>query len=217
MSEHAAAHCPRALRLSIIGEATALATDGRGGGGDGDASMRCPQCGFSAVADAAFCSRCGARLYEPKPADKREYALVRVMPSWWHFTGALAFGCTLIVGGFAARFAHFGDWRLAAFLIALGVARLALAGLQRHSISWSLTSERLIERRGLFSSRRRELELADIRSVEIDRRFSQRLFGIGTVTVASAASADFRIRLEDIGDPEGVAETLRRARIKRLA
>jgi uncharacterized membrane protein YdbT with pleckstrin-like domain len=179
--------------------------------------MRCPQCGFSAVTDAAFCSRCGARLYEPKPADKREYALVRVMPSWWHFTAAILLSCALIVAGFAASLAHFGDWRLGAMLIAAGVARLALVGLERHSISWSLTSERLIQRTGLFSSRRRELELADIRSVEIDRRFAQRVFGVGTVTVASAASADFKIRLEDIRDPEGVAETLRRARIKRLA
>jgi membrane protein YdbS with pleckstrin-like domain len=179
--------------------------------------MRCPQCGFSAAADAAFCSRCGARLYEPKPADKREYALMRVMPSWWHFAGALVLSCALIVAGFAMRLARFGDWRLGVVLIAAGVARLALAGLERHSISWSLTSERLIERTGLFSSRRRELELGDIRSVEIDRRLSQRLFGVGSVTVASAASADFKIRLEDIADPEGVAETLRRARVKRLA
>lgn len=179
--------------------------------------MRCPQCGFSALADAAFCSRCGARLYEPKPADRREYALMRVLPSWWHFAGAVVLSSALIVAGIAMRLARAGDWRVGAVLIAAGIARLALAGLERHSISWSLTSERLIERTGLFSSRRRELELGDIRSVEIDRRFSQRLFGVGSVTVASAASADFKICLEDIADPEGVAETLRRARVKRLA
>lgn len=179
--------------------------------------MRCPQCGNNAETGAAFCSRCGARLYEPKPADKREYALVRVMPSWWHFSGAISFSCALMVAGFALRLARFGDWRFGWLLIAAGIARIAVVGLERHSISWSLTSERLIERTGLFSSRRRELELADVRSVEIDRRFAQRLFGVGTVTVASAASADFRIRLQDISDPEGVADTLRRARIKRLA
>lgn len=179
--------------------------------------MRCPQCGFSLVAGAAFCSRCGAKLYEPKPADKREYALVRVLPSWWHFTGAIAFGVTLVLAGFVLELGRVGDWRLGVVLMALGVARLASIGLVRRSISWGLTSERLIERKGLFSSRRRELELADIRSVEIDRRLSQRLFGIGSVTVASAASADFKIRLEDIADPEGVAETLRRARVRRLA
>ncbi len=179
--------------------------------------MRCPQCGNNSAPDAAFCSRCGARLYEPKPADKREYALMRVMPSWWHFAGAIVFAGILMTAGLVMQLARLGDWRFAAVLIAAGIARLAAAGLERHSISWSLTSERLIERTGLFSSRRRELELGDIRSVEIDRRFSQRLLGVGSVTVASAASADFKICLEDVADPEGVAETLRRARVKRLA
>jgi len=45
----------------------------------------------------------------------------------------------------------------------------------------------------------------------------QRLFGLGDVTVASAASAEFLIRLENIPDPERVAEMLRQARLKRLA
>jgi uncharacterized membrane protein YdbT with pleckstrin-like domain len=183
--------------------------------------MRCPQCGSNSAADAMFCSRCGTRLYSPRPEEKREYALVRVLPSWWHFTGAVIASCVLLVSGFALEFWHLsgslGDWRFGALLIAAGVARLALAGLERHSISWSLTSERLIERSGLFSRRRRELELADIRSVEVDRRVSQRMLGLGNVIVASAASADATIRLQDIADPEGVAEMLRKARVKRLA
>ncbi len=178
--------------------------------------MRCPQCGSNSAADAMFCSRCGTRLYSPRPEEKREYALVRVMPSWWHFAGASVASGGLVVFGFALEFRHV-DWRLGALLIAAGVARLALAGLERHSISWSLTSERLIERTGLFSRRRRELELADIRSVEVDRRFSQRMLGLGSVIVASAASADATIWLKDIADPEGVADMLRKARVKRLA
>jgi uncharacterized membrane protein YdbT with pleckstrin-like domain len=179
--------------------------------------MRCPQCGANSAADAMFCSRCGTRLYSPRPEEKREYALVRVMPSWWHFSSGIAGACVLMAAGFAIDFTHFGDWRVGVALIALGIARLAVVGLERHCVSWSLTSERLIERSGLFSRRRRELELADIRSVEIDRRFWQRLFGLGTVVVASAASADATIRLEDIADPEGVADMLRKARVKRLA
>ena len=43
------------------------------------------------------------------------------------------------------------------------------------------------------------------------------MLGLGNVLVASAASADFMIRLEDVVNPDEVAETLRRARLKRLA
>ncbi len=76
---------------------------------------------------------------------------------------------------------------------------------------------RLIERRGLLASHRREMELSDVRSIEVDRSVMQRMLGLGTVTIASAASTDFMIRLYDIPDPERVAEILRQARLKRLA
>jgi uncharacterized membrane protein YdbT with pleckstrin-like domain len=74
-----------------------------------------------------------------------------------------------------------------------------------------------VERRGLIAKRKREMELADIRSVEVSQRFIQRLIGLGDVTIASAASADYAIRLNDIRDPEPAAETIRLARLKRLA
>ena len=67
------------------------------------------------------------------------------------------------------------------------------------------------------TKRKREMELADIRSVEVSQRFVQRLIGLGDVTIASAASADYAIRLHDIRSPEPAAETIRLARLKRLA
>ncbi len=70
---------------------------------------------------------------------------------------------------------------------------------------------------GIVASRRREMELADIRSVEVDKRVFQRMFGLGNVTIASAASADYAIRLNDIYDPDNAAETIRKARLKRMA
>jgi uncharacterized membrane protein YdbT with pleckstrin-like domain len=102
-------------------------------------------------------------------------------------------------------------------LIALAFIVFALIYLVRSYTYWSLTSDRLIERRGFLSSRRREMELADVRSIEVNRSFKQRMLGLGDVGVASAASADFMIRMLDIPDPERVAEILRQARLKRLA
>jgi len=178
--------------------------------------MRCPQCGLDTVAGAAFCSRCGARLLAPRPAAIREYALDRIFTSWWRFAGAFAVAFALVV--FAIRDLYPPrSWQRALILFAVAALILARAALARWSTSWSLTSERLIERRGFLSTRRRELELADIRSVEVNRHFLQRLFGLGDVVVASAASTDFLIRLEAIPDPEAVAETVRQARLKRLA
>ncbi|HTY54324.1 MAG TPA: PH domain-containing protein [Candidatus Binataceae bacterium] len=178
--------------------------------------MRCPQCGLDTPAGATFCSRCGARLIAPKPAAIREYALDRVFTSWWRFTGA--FVIALVLVGFAVRNLYPPrPWQVGAGLLAGALLLLVRAALKRWSTSWSLTSERLIERRGFLSTRRRELELADIRSVEVDRHFLQKLFSLGDVVVASAASTDFMIRMEAISEPEAVAETIRQARLKRLA
>ncbi|MBV8360610.1 MAG: PH domain-containing protein [Deltaproteobacteria bacterium] len=179
--------------------------------------MRCPQCGFEAVPGATFCSRCGTRLFSPRPAAQREYALVRILPSWWHFLREIILAVVLASGGLFILFASLVDFRVGLGLIAAAVLIITLAMLHRHNTSWSLTSDRLIERRGLLASHRREMELADVRSIEVGRSFSQRLLGIGNVMIASAASADFMIKLWDVPNPERIAEILRQARLKRLA
>jgi membrane protein YdbS with pleckstrin-like domain len=179
--------------------------------------MRCPQCGFEAVQGAAFCSRCGTRLFAPRPPAQREYALVRILPSWWHFMREIILALVLVCAGLFILVASQIDFRLGLGLIAAAALMITLATLHRRYTSWSLTSDRLIERRGLLASHRREMELADVRSIEVDRSFAQRLLGIGNVMIASAASADFIIKLCDVPDPEGIAEMLRQARLKRLA
>jgi uncharacterized membrane protein YdbT with pleckstrin-like domain len=179
--------------------------------------MRCSQCGFEAVAGAAFCSRCGTRLFTPRPADRREYALTRILPSWWHFVRGLVMAGVLLVAGFAVFFSGAsGGPASGAVLAGAGLIVLGVTAMTRRATNWSITSERLIERRGLLTSRRRELELADIRSVEVDRRLMQRILRLGNVAVATAASDDAVIRLEDVADPEMVAEIVRQARAKRL-
>lgn len=153
----------------------------------------------------------------PRPETRHEYALTRILPSWWHFSREIVIAAALIAGGTYSLAAPRGNPKAGALLIAAAAVVLAMVSIARRYTSWSLTSDRLIERRGILASRRREMELSDMRSIEVNRRVLQRLFGLGDVTVASAASAEFLIRLENIPDPERVAEMLRQARLKRLA
>jgi membrane protein YdbS with pleckstrin-like domain len=180
-------------------------------------SMRCPQCGFDTAANAAFCSRCGTRIFTPRPETRHEYALTRILPSWWHFSSHLILIVLLIAGGLAALVLPPHGPFVTVLALALAALTFGLVSLIRNHTSWSLTSDRLIERQGFLARRRREMELADIRSIEVDRSLKQRMLGLGNVAVASSASADFMIRLFDIPDPERVAEILRKARLKRLA
>ncbi len=179
--------------------------------------MRCPQCGFDTAAGAAFCARCGARISTPKPEDRHEYALTRILPSWWHFTGPLAFAAIVLMLAVAATTAPKGDVRVGAVGVALAGLLVARVSLLRRNTSWSLTSDRVIERHGFLATRRREMELSDVRSIEVERGAMQRMLGLGDLKVASAASGDFMIKMFDIPDPERMAEILRKARLKRLA
>jgi uncharacterized membrane protein YdbT with pleckstrin-like domain len=178
--------------------------------------MRCVQCGAEAAQGATFCSRCGARVQAARPEAVREYALSRILPSWWHFAREILVAFGLLIAGSYMLTARPGYVRTGLLLVAAAVVVFGLITLARRQVSWSLTSDRLIERRGLLASRRREMELADVRSIEVDCSLMQRLLGLGNVMIASAASAEFLIRLTNIPDPERVAEILRRARLKRL-
>jgi uncharacterized membrane protein YdbT with pleckstrin-like domain len=179
--------------------------------------MRCPQCGNDNQQGAAFCSRCGTRMFAPKPASVREYALAVFRPSLWYFANGFIVGGVLIAAGGRLLYFKFQPIQVGFAVVGIGVLFFIVTMIRARTVNWSLTSDRLIEKRGLVASRRREMELADIRSVEVGKRVFQRMFGLGDVTIASAASADYAIRLNDIYDPDDAAETIRKARLKRMA
>ncbi len=179
--------------------------------------MRCPQCGNDTEQGAAFCSRCGTRMFAPKPAAVREYALALFRPSLWYYANGFLVAGVLIALGGRLLYMKQDPPQFGFVLIGLGILIIIVTMIRARTVSWSLTSDRLIEKRGLIASRRREMELADIRSVEVTKRVMQRMIGLGDVTIASAASADYAIRLHDIFDPDNAAETIRKARLKRLA
>jgi uncharacterized membrane protein YdbT with pleckstrin-like domain len=179
--------------------------------------MRCAQCGFDAGVGVAFCSRCGTRLSQPRPAAVREYALSRIVRSWWHFAREFVMALAMCIGGLFFVGESPGHSLLGLLLMLGSIALIVLAGLARRGTTWSLTSDRLIERRDVFASSHQEMELIDVRSIEVSRSLLQRLLGLGTVAVASAASAEFLIIMIDIPDPQHVADTVRQARLKRLA
>ncbi|MFZ0658121.1 MAG: PH domain-containing protein [Candidatus Binataceae bacterium] len=160
-------------------------------------------------------------MFAPKPAAVREYMLAKIHPSMWRYANTMVVGGVLIIFGAIVLGETFQKnpkmWPAGFVLMGLGVISIANAMIQRRRQSWTVTSDRIFEQRGIIATSRREMELADIRSVEVSKRVMQRMLGLGDVTIASAASADFAIRLLDVTDPDGIAETVRKARLKRLA
>jgi uncharacterized membrane protein YdbT with pleckstrin-like domain len=156
----------------------------------------------------------------PRPESRHEFALSRIMTSWWTYLGSFIAATVLAIlagAAMASRQTGKAGPQIAAGMSILVLLIILTAIVSRRGTSWSITSERLIEQRGVLGQSRREVELADIRSVEVNRTFFQRLLGIGSVIIASAASADFLIRMQNVPNPDLIAETIRKARLKRLA
>lgn len=64
-----------------------------------------------------------------------------------------------------------------------------------------VTNKRTTMRRGIFSKRISEIMHRDVRNVQIDQSFLQRIFGVGRVGISSAAQASVEIELTGLPHP----------------
>jgi len=74
---------------------------------------------------------------------------------------------------------------------------------------YELTPQRLRETAGLLSRQTEELELYRVKDVSIEEPLLQRIFGRGTVVLATSDRSTPVVILSCIPDPRGVADTIR--------
>ena len=79
------------------------------------------------------------------------------------------------------------------------------------STQYVITNERLRIISGLVAKDRRDIELVRIQDIDQRQTLRDRLFSIGDIMVKSHDSSNPNITLNDVRDPEGVHEILRRA------
>ena len=96
-------------------------------------------------------------MFAPKPAAVREYALALYRPSLWYYAnGFLVAGIFIALGGRLLYVKPQPPWPpLLGFVpIGLGILIIIVTLIRARTVNWSLTSDRLIEKRGLIASRR---------------------------------------------------------------
>jgi hypothetical protein len=156
------------------------------------ALIDCPECGKQVSTAAKACPNCGYPVAErlgekpevPKvsPGSGNAEILAEIRPSWWGYFWHLFF-FWLIVPPFIAFF------RRAATLL-------------------QIYPERIHLERGLFSKCYQDYNPRDIRSIDIDQSFFQRLVGIGDLTISTAAAVEAADRINSIPDPKGVRDLI---------
>ena len=89
-----------------------------------------------------------------------------------------------------------------------GVAILLLWWVRNRAVSLEVTTQRTIMRNGMLARRTREVRHADVRFLEVKQSFGQRLRGVGSLAISSAAHGEVEIAINGIPRPEHVKDTI---------
>ncbi len=84
--------------------------------------------------------------------------------------------------------------------------------LRRRATRYTVTKRRVIRRTGYIRRVQQEVRNRDIRELGLRQGPLERLFGVGTVTVATAATAEREMLIAKVPNAKKVMEIMRRAR-----
>ncbi len=100
------------------------------------------------------------------------------------------------------QYIAFSFWILAAIICAyIYIARISYG-------RYSVTSSRVIERHGVISNESNEVRIQDIRGINLRQSFVERLLGIGSLEISSAATEKQEVTFNNIRNPAKVKEII---------
>jgi membrane protein YdbS with pleckstrin-like domain len=131
-----------------------------------------------------------------------EEVVLETHPHWWYLTGTVFAVVAVIAGAAAGAIEHAPSW---AGWLSLAALALSLGWLLVRYGKWRttrliVTNRRLIERRGFFGRRGREIPLMALSDVSYHQTLFERLIGAGTVVLESAGR-DSRETFPDLPHP----------------
>jgi uncharacterized membrane protein YdbT with pleckstrin-like domain len=143
-----------------------------------EAAHACPNCGYP-VAEKLTAKAAGATA---GPETGRAQLLAEVRPSWWGYF-----------------------WYLFFFWL---VVPPIIAYFRRVSTVLRIFPERIVLERGIFSKCYQDFNPRDIRSIDVDQGFLERILGIGDLTISTAATVEASEKIRAIPDPQGVRDLI---------
>ena len=122
-------------------------------------------------------------------------------PSWLNYAGLLLIGgCILLVTTTTGNAA--GGVLISAFFF-------ILASIFRYRRLYTITNQRVYMRVGLIANNTSEMELRHIRGMNVYQNIFERMLGVGTVEIISAADGGAEVVFQGISNPVGVKENVR--------
>ena len=156
------------------------------------ALIECPDCEKRVSTEAHACPNCGYPVADKlaqkpaagtgSPTAQTAEPLAEVRPSWWGYF-----------------------WHLFFFWL---IVPPIIAYFSRASTVLRIFPERITLARGLLSKCYRDYNPRDIRSIDVDQGFLQRMVGVGDLTISTAASAEGAEKIKSIPDPMGLRDLI---------
>ena len=82
-----------------------------------------------------------------------------------------------------------------------------LRGLKRQLTTVSIAGERLRYESGMMSKSTRTIQLSKVQDVRVDQTLTQRLFGVGNLSIETAGEAS-RLTIPDVDNPQSLADQI---------
>lgn len=177
--------------------------------------VKCPACGDVNVIPASGGDRAAAAGLPPARGPEARVMLIRRAMFRAKPLRFLLLAMLLLVGLGGAVF--FGVARNPAnapvavgFAVVGFVAFAILIGWKFLSLGEmiEITTKRTIERTGILSRATTEIMHKDIRGIQITQSLGQRVLGVGTMCISSAAEDDHEIEATDVPNPDRVRDTI---------
>ena len=97
-------------------------------------------------------------------------------------------------------------------VVGVGIVMFIVWFLKCKGTTLTVTNHRTRLRRGILSKSVTEVWHRDVRNVQLDQTFFQRVFGVGTLGVSSAGQSEIEIKVSGIPNPDDVKEIIDRHR-----
>ncbi len=194
--------------------------------------ITCPDCGKDVSTLATSCPHCGhpfapgsAAMAVPAAAPAAEETLWKGSPSWRVLIGkvvAMILAVIVIpaVAIFIAsktadmemsgRITKIG-WLLAAVIVVWQLIAFLIAMMRLQSTLYMVTNQRILIEQGMLSKSVSEIDLRSLDDTQFFQPFTERLLGIGNVTLVSSDKALPVTVLRGVHNPRNVRETIRAA------
>ena len=91
----------------------------------------------------------------------------------------------------------------------LGLLFLLFWYIKVKAVKLKVTDKRILLKRGILSKNTNEINIKDIRNIQTNQTFFQRIFGVGTISISSAGTGGIEIKVSGIKKPNKLREMIR--------